>query len=53
MYATAMKLEIILFLILAIAVLGIAGCPYIERKLLFFLTCHPHVNSLTPRQMGR
>jgi len=32
----------------SIALLGLAGCSYIERKLLFFPTHHPHDNNLTP-----
>jgi hypothetical protein len=44
-----MKLELtIILLITAIAILGMAGCSYIERKLLFYPTHNKHDNSLTP-----
>jgi uncharacterized protein len=45
-----MKLEltITVLFITSIALLGMAGCSYIERKLLFYPTHHPHDNSLTP-----
>jgi pimeloyl-ACP methyl ester carboxylesterase len=31
-----------------IVLLGVAGCSYVERKLLFYPTHHPHDNNLTP-----
>ena len=45
-----MKLEFItkILFILSIALLGMAGCSPIERKLLYYPTHHLHNNSLTP-----
>lgn len=44
-----MKIEFIKFVFIAlIALLSMAGCTNIERKLLFFPTHNPHDNSLTP-----
>jgi uncharacterized protein len=36
------------FLLISVTLFGIIGCSFIERKLLFFPTHHPHDNSLTP-----
>ena len=45
-----MKPEFILIILFlsAFVLLGVPGCSYIERKLLFYPTHHPHDNDLTP-----
>jgi len=50
MFDIDMKLKYITknILISSIALLGIAGCSPLERKLLYYPTHHPHINSLTP-----
>jgi hypothetical protein len=51
MFDTEMKSKLIitkLLLMTSFALLGMAGCSSIERKLLFYPTHHPHNNSLTP-----
>lgn len=37
-----------IFLVSSITLLGMTGCSFIERMLLFYPTHHPHRNSLTP-----
>ncbi len=50
MFGFYMKLEytILVLFIASIALFGMTGCSYIERKLLFYPTHHPHANNLTP-----
>jgi len=42
----------ILFILITITIMGMVGCSFIERKLLFYPSHHPHTNSLTPWNMN-